>query len=150
MLSLGIDAWWLDATEPENDDLHNRTIYLGSGDEYRLVYPLFVTGTVYDGSRKDEPDKRVMILSRSAFLGEQRYSVRPGRATSATAGTRSAVRLPPGLTTPLPGCRTGPPTPEASSGPAGRNILILPTRAVHPLAGVLYLLTADARPRLPN
>jgi alpha-D-xyloside xylohydrolase len=75
MLSLGIDAWWLDATEPENDDLHNRTVYVGSGDEYRLVYPLYVTGTVYEGSRKDAPDKRVMILSRSAFLGEQRYSV---------------------------------------------------------------------------
>ena len=75
MLSLGIDAWWLDATEPENDDLHNRTIYLGSGDEYRLAYPLFVTKTVYEGSRKDEPHKRVMILSRSAFLGEQRNAV---------------------------------------------------------------------------
>lgn len=75
MLSLGIDAWWLDATEPENDDLHNRTVYAGSGDEYRLVYPLYVTKTVYEGSRKDAPDKRVMILSRSAFLGEQRYSV---------------------------------------------------------------------------
>jgi len=75
MLSLGIDAWWLDATEPENDDLHNRTVYVGSGDEYRLVYPLYVTRTVYEGSRKDAPDKRVMILSRSAFLGEQRYSV---------------------------------------------------------------------------
>lgn len=75
MLSLGIDAWWLDATEPENDDLHNRTIFLGSGDEYRLAYPLFVTRTVYEGSRKDAPDKRVMILSRSAYLGEQRNSV---------------------------------------------------------------------------
>lgn len=75
MLSLGIDAWWLDATEPENDDLHNRTVYVGSGDEFRLVYPLYVTKTVYEGSRKDAPDKRVMILSRSAFLGEQRYSV---------------------------------------------------------------------------
>jgi len=75
MLSLGIDAWWLDATEPENDDLHNRKIYLGSGDEYRLAYPLFVTKTVYEGSRKDAPDKRVMILSRSAYLGEQRNSV---------------------------------------------------------------------------
>jgi alpha-D-xyloside xylohydrolase len=75
MLSLGIDAWWLDATEPENDDLHNRTIFLGSGDEYRLVYPLFVTKTVYEGSRKDAPGKRVMILSRSAYLGEQRNSV---------------------------------------------------------------------------
>ena len=75
MLSLGIDAWWLDATEPENDDLHNRTVSIGSGDEYRLIYPLYVTKTVYEGSRKDAPDKRVMILSRSAFLGEQRYSV---------------------------------------------------------------------------
>jgi len=72
MLSLGIDAWWLDATEPENDDLHNRTIYAGTGDEYRLTYPLYVTRTVYEGSRKDAPQKRVMILSRSAFLGEQR------------------------------------------------------------------------------
>lgn len=75
MLSLGIDAWWLDATEPENDDLHSRAIHIGAGDEYRLVYPLFVTKTVYEGSRKDAPDKRVMILSRSAYLGEQRNSV---------------------------------------------------------------------------
>ena len=75
MLSLGIDAWWLDATEPENDDLHNRTIYAGPGDEYRLAYPLYVTRTVYEGSRRDAPQKRVMILSRSAFLGEQRYAV---------------------------------------------------------------------------
>lgn len=75
MRSLGIDAWWLDATEPENDDLHNRSVHAGSGDEYQLVYPLYVTKTVYEGSRKDAPEKRVMILSRSAFLGEQRYSV---------------------------------------------------------------------------
>ena len=74
MRALGIDAWWLDATEPENDDLHNRTVFAGSGDEYRLVYPLYVTKTVYDGSRKDAPEQRVMILTRSAFLGEQRYA----------------------------------------------------------------------------
>ena len=75
MLSLGIDAWWLDATEPENDDLHERKTFLGDGDDYRLSYPLFVTKTVYEGSRKDAPDKRVMILTRSAFLGEQRYGI---------------------------------------------------------------------------
>ena len=75
MLSLGIDAWWLDATEPENDDLHNRTVYAGTGDDYRLVYPLYVTKTVYEGLRQDAPGKRVMILTRSAFLGEQRNSV---------------------------------------------------------------------------
>lgn len=75
MRSLGIDAWWLDATEPENDDLHGRTVEPGSGDLYRLVYPLFVTKTVYEGSRKDAPDQRTMILTRSAFLGQQRYSM---------------------------------------------------------------------------
>lgn len=75
MASLGIDSWWLDATEPENDALHQRNIFPGRGDAYRLVYPLFVTKTVYEGLRRDFPDRRVMILTRSAFPGEQRYGI---------------------------------------------------------------------------
>ena len=74
MLSLGIDAWWLDATEPENDALAGAKTFAGPGDRYRLIYPLLVTKTVYEGQRKDAPDKRVFILTRSAFLGEQRYA----------------------------------------------------------------------------
>jgi alpha-D-xyloside xylohydrolase len=74
MLSLGIDAWWQDATEPENDDLDGRTTYAGPGDKVRLLYPLYVNKTVYEGQRKDAPAKRVFILSRSAFLGQQRYA----------------------------------------------------------------------------
>ena len=75
MLSLGIDAWWQDATEPENDALHNAKTFAGPGDRFRLIYPLLVTQTVYQGQRKDAPNKRVLILARSAFLGEQRYAV---------------------------------------------------------------------------
>ena len=74
MLSLGIDAWWLDATEPENDALAGAKTFAGPGDRYRLIYPLLVTKTVYEGQRKDAPDNRVFILTRSAFLGEQRYA----------------------------------------------------------------------------
>ena len=74
MLSLGIDAWWQDATEPENDDLAGRQTYAGPGDKVRLLYPFFVNKTVYEGQRKDAPDKRVFILSRSAFLGQQRFA----------------------------------------------------------------------------
>ena len=74
MLSLGIDAWWQDATEPENDDLAGRHTFAGPGEKVRLLYPLFVTKTVYEGQRKDAPDKRVLILTRSAFPGEQRYA----------------------------------------------------------------------------
>jgi alpha-D-xyloside xylohydrolase len=71
-----IDAWWQDATEPENDDLRGRRINNGTqaGETMRNIYPLFVTKTVYEGSRLDVPDKRVFILTRSAFPGTQRYA----------------------------------------------------------------------------
>jgi alpha-D-xyloside xylohydrolase len=74
MLPFGIDAWWLDATEPENDDLHDRAVFTGSGDDVRLLYPLMVNRTVYEGLRRDAPDRRVFILTRNAFLGQQRYA----------------------------------------------------------------------------
>lgn len=73
MLSLGIDAWWQDATEPENDALAGQKTFAGPGDRFRLIYPLLVSKTVYEGQRKDAPDKRVLILTRSAFPGEQHY-----------------------------------------------------------------------------
>ncbi len=71
-----IDAWWQDATEPENDDLVGRKVINGStpGEKLRNIYPLFVTKTVYEGSRNDVPEKRVCILTRSAFSGLQRYA----------------------------------------------------------------------------
>ena len=71
-----IDAWWQDATEPENDDLVGRKILNGTipGEVYRNAYPLLVNKTVYEGLRRDTPHKRPMILTRSAFPGMQRYS----------------------------------------------------------------------------
>jgi alpha-D-xyloside xylohydrolase len=69
----GVDSWWMDATEPENDALRGEKTYIGSGDFYRLVYPLFVSQAVFEGQRETTSDKRVCILTRSAFLGQQRY-----------------------------------------------------------------------------
>jgi alpha-D-xyloside xylohydrolase len=74
MLSLGIDAWWQDATEPENDALAGAMTFAGPGERVRLVYPLMVTETVYQGLREDAPDRRAFILTRSAFLGQHRYA----------------------------------------------------------------------------
>ncbi len=74
LLSLGVDAWWQDATEPENDDLVGRKTAAGLGEKVRLQYPLQVNRTVYEGQRRDAPDRRVMILTRSAFPGQQRFA----------------------------------------------------------------------------
>jgi alpha-D-xyloside xylohydrolase len=73
LFSYGVDSWWMDATEPENDALHDQKTFVGPGDFYRLTYPLFVSRAVYEGQRETTSKKRVCILTRSAFLGQQRY-----------------------------------------------------------------------------
>jgi len=72
--SIGFDAWWLDATEPEGDILHERDVFTGPGDRVRNEYPLQVSRAVYTGQRAASPEKRVFILTRSAFSGQQRYA----------------------------------------------------------------------------
>lgn len=73
LYDLGVDSWWMDATEPENDALAGKKTHWGPGEFYRLTYPLLVSKTVYEGQRKSDPAKRVAILTRSAFPGQQRY-----------------------------------------------------------------------------
>jgi len=74
LFSAGIDGWWLDASEPEGDPLKNDNTFLGPGKLVRNAYPLFETSAVYQGQRATTPDKRVVILTRSAYAGEQRNS----------------------------------------------------------------------------
>lgn len=77
---LGVDAWWLDATEPDitsNTSIAERKLLmgptaLGPGAAFFNSYPLMTTTAVYQGSRQSYPHKRVFILTRSAFAGQQR------------------------------------------------------------------------------
>jgi len=73
LFSTGVDSWWMDATEPENDALTGKKTYFGPGNFYRLTYPLFVSQAIYEGERATDPSKRVTILTRSAYPGQQRY-----------------------------------------------------------------------------
>lgn len=83
LVPLGIDAWWQDATEPENDDLVGRRVNNGkwAGELVRNVYPLLVNKTVYEGllnaqkssAQSVSQSTRPMILTRCAFPGIQRY-----------------------------------------------------------------------------
>ncbi len=71
----GLDGWWLDASEPEGDPLKNDNTYLGLGRTVRNAYPLFETTAVYKGQRAADENKRVVILTRSAFTGQQRNGI---------------------------------------------------------------------------
>jgi len=75
MFDNGVDSWWMDAVEPENDALTGTKTHIGLGDFYRLTYPLMVSKAVYEGQRETSNEKRVCILTRSAFSGQQRYGV---------------------------------------------------------------------------
>ena len=80
LFKLGADAWWLDTTEPETEGqeesiLLGHKIAAGSGDRYANIFPLMTTKAVYEGQRSASDQKRVFILSRSAFAGAQRNSV---------------------------------------------------------------------------
>ena len=80
LFSIGLDAWWMDTTEPETEGqeeniLLGHKLAAGSGDRYVNDFPLLDTGAVYQGQRSASDKKRVFILSRSAFAGSQRNSV---------------------------------------------------------------------------
>jgi alpha-D-xyloside xylohydrolase len=78
---IGVDAWWLDATEPDmhsnlsiDDRKENMSpTAMGPGEKYFNAYSLMNSKSVYEGQRRSSPDKRVFILTRSAYAGQQRY-----------------------------------------------------------------------------
>ncbi|HPG39422.1 MAG TPA: glycoside hydrolase family 31 protein [bacterium] len=77
LFSLGIDGWWMDSSEPDHlefkpADFDNKT-YLGSFRRVRNAFPLMTVGGLYQHQRAVTSDKRVFILTRSAFAGQQRY-----------------------------------------------------------------------------
>ena len=81
-MPLGIDAWWMDASEPnirDCTDLQYRKdlitpTALGPSTKYFNAYGLMNAEAIYDGQRGVEPDRRVFLLTRSGFAGQQRYS----------------------------------------------------------------------------
>ena len=78
----GIDAWWMDASEPNVRDctpmwyrkaLSGPTA-LGTTTEYFNAYSIVNADAIYNGQRSVRPNQRVFLLTRSGFAGEQRYS----------------------------------------------------------------------------
>ena len=83
LFSLGVDAWWMDATEPEfsgktPDEIAEeakklKDNYMGTWARYLNSFSLMSTKGVYENQRRTTDRKRVCILTRSAYGGQQRY-----------------------------------------------------------------------------
>ena len=89
----GVDAWWMDASEPNVRDCtpmwYRKALCgptaLGSSTEYFNAYSIVNADAIYNGQRSVNPNQRVFLLTRSGFAGEQRYST---ASWSGDIGTR--------------------------------------------------------------
>ena len=101
LFKLGIDGWWMDSTEPDHlsfkpEDMDNKTA-LGSFRKVRNAYPLVTVGGVYDNQRAVSSDKRVFILTRSGFAGQQRYGANVWSGDVFTSWENFRNQIPAGL-----------------------------------------------------
>ncbi|MEO7046689.1 MAG: TIM-barrel domain-containing protein, partial [Ferruginibacter sp.] len=97
MHSLGIDGWWMDSSEPDHLDAKpsdfDEQTHLGSFRKVRNAFPLVTVGGLYTHQRAVDSGRRVFILTRSAFAGQQRYgsNVWSGDVTSSWNALRNQI-----------------------------------------------------------
>jgi alpha-D-xyloside xylohydrolase len=97
MHAMGFDGWWMDSSEPDHldfkpADLDNKT-FLGSFRKVRNAFPLMTVGGVFQHQRQTDSSKRIFILTRSAFAGQQRYGANTwsGDVTSSWNALRNQI-----------------------------------------------------------
>jgi alpha-D-xyloside xylohydrolase len=100
----GVEGWWLDSSEPldswgeeQGPMLEGAHTALGSGSRYANLYPFFETKAVYEGQRATTDQQRVVILTRSAFLGQQRNAAIAWSGDIATTFDSLRRQIPAGL-----------------------------------------------------
>ena len=100
-----IDAWWMDASEPNLRDClpidYMKWLLtpnaLGSSTEYLNAYALVNAQAIYEGQRQVNPDARVFLLTRNGFAGLQRYSTASWSGDIGTSWTDMRVQMAAGL-----------------------------------------------------
>lgn len=97
MNTLGLDGWWMDSSEPDHldfkpADMDNKT-WLGSFRKVRNAFPLMTVGGVFTHQRAVDSSKRIFILTRSAFAGQQRYGANTwsGDVTASWTALRNQI-----------------------------------------------------------
>ena len=105
LFSKHVDAWWMDATEPdllptptlEGQHTHVNPTALGTGARVLNAYPLVNSKGVYEGQRDAAPNQRVFILTRSAFSGQQRFAAATWSGDISSTWTAMRAQITAGL-----------------------------------------------------
>jgi alpha-D-xyloside xylohydrolase len=111
LYSLGMDAWWMDASEPDilsNASMAYRKELMnpfstGVVEEFFNAYALVNAQAIYEGQRSVAPDQRVFLLTRSGFAGLQRYSTATWSGDIGTRWEDMKAQIPAGLNFALAG-----------------------------------------------
>ena len=73
----GTDAWWMDSTDPDffnpKESDYQHKVYGGTWRSQRNAFPLATVRGIYESQRKDDRGKRVFIMTRSSYAGQQHY-----------------------------------------------------------------------------
>ena len=73
----GTDAWWMDSTDPDffnpRESDYEYPVYGGTWRSQRNAFPLETVRGIYQSQRKDDRGRRIFIMTRSSFAGQQHY-----------------------------------------------------------------------------
>ncbi|MCF0189686.1 MAG: DUF5110 domain-containing protein [Marinilabiliaceae bacterium] len=118
LYDLDLDAWWMDSTEPDHFN-HKQSDFehmtgMGRFRNVRCIFPLMCVGGVYDHQRAEPngSEKRLFILTRSGFIGQQRYGCNVWSGDVVSTWDMLRKQIPAGLNF----CLTGNPNFNADLG----------------------------------
>ena len=109
LLDKGTDAWWMDSTDPDffnpkESDYDHRAGANGTWRSLRNAFPLETVKGVYHNQRQVSDNKRVFIMTRSAFAGQQHYGSGMWSGDVASSWDMLRKQVPAGLSYSLTGC----------------------------------------------
>ena len=103
----GTDAWWMDSTDPDffnpRESDYQHPVTGGTWRSLRNAFPLETVRGIYQSQRKDDRGKRVFIMTRSSYAGQQHYGSNMWSGDVASSWEMLRNQIPCGLSFTLTG-----------------------------------------------
>ena len=107
LFDYGTDAWWMDSTDPDffdpRESDYQHPVYGGTWRSQRNAFPLETVRGVYQKQRQTSEQKRVFIMTRSSFAGQQHYGSNMWSGDVASSWDMLRKQVPAGLSFSLTG-----------------------------------------------